>query len=263
MKNTKIIAVANQKSSGKTTTCVNLGAALSLKGFKVLLIDFDPQESLSNFFGLYNFEKNIADLMLKHINKQPVSIEDYIIRNEVNGIDIIPSNNADMNLFSRVIISKRGQETVLKRLLAKHDTFRSYDYILIDCNASVDVTVDNALSAAEYALIPCWAAPFNFAPLTNTIGQITDIKEELNPDLKIIGILLTFCERTTNCMAACEAVRNRFDDLIFSTTMTRTAKADTSLKEKAAVLSNAKDNKTAIEYRAVADELVSRIGRCE
>ena len=260
MKNTKIIAVANQKSSGKTTTCVNLGAALALKGNKVLLIDFDPQESLSNFFGCYNSENNIADLMLKMANKQPVKAAEYIIHNEMNGIDLIPSNNTDMNAFSRVILAKRGQETVLKRVLSRFAVFEEYDYIIVDCNASVDITVDNALCAANSVIIPCWAAPFNFAPLTNTINQIEDIKEELNPDLEIVGILLTFCERTKNCAAAVDAMRKNYDGLIFDTTITRTARADTSLREKAAVLSTAKDNKTASEYRAVADEIVRRVG---
>lgn len=259
MKNTKIIAVANQKSSGKTTTTINLGTALALKGFKVLLIDFDAQESLSNFFGLYSAEKNIAKLLLGVIHKKHENISEYIIHNEENDVDIIPTNLSDMNDFSKIIIAERGKETVLRRLIRRAAAFSEYDFILIDCNASVDVTVDNALAAADHVLIPCWAAPFNYAPLTNSIIQIEEIKDEINPDLDILGIVLTFCDRTNNCNLTKQMMLERFPEEIFQTTITKTAAADTSLRERAAVLSNSKSNKTAKEYRVLAAEILDRL----
>lgn len=257
--NTKIIAVSNQKSSGKTTTTINIGAALAMQGYKVLLIDFDAQESLSNFFAFYGAEKNVAQLLFSVIDKQPVNVEEYIFHNTENNIDIIPTNLGDMNDFSKIIIAERGKETVLKRLIRRSNAFDKYDFILVDCNASVDITVDNALTAADYVLIPCWAAPFNYGPLSNTIMQIEDIRDELNPDLEILGIIATFCDRTNNCMATKEMLYQNYSAEMCKTTISRTACADTSLKEKAAVLSNAKANKTANEYKALAAEIVERI----
>ena len=260
MKKAKIIAVSNQKSSGKTTTAINIGTALAMKGYKVLLIDFDAQESLSNFFGFYGEEKNIAQLLFSVIDKKIVNVEDFIFHNEENNVDIIPTNLSDMNDFSKIIIAERGKETVLKRLIRRSAVFDKYDFILVDCNASVDITVDNALTAADYVLIPCWAAPFNYGPLSNTIMQIEDIREELNPDLEILGIIATFCDRTTNCNATKEMLYKSYPQMC-ATTISRTACADTSLKEKAAVLSNAKANKTSQEYKALAAELIDRMER--
>jgi chromosome partitioning protein len=255
----KVIAVSNQKSSGKTTTTINVGTALAMQGYKVLLIDFDAQESLSNFFGFYGEEKNIAKLMFSTVNKESVDISGYVVHNSDNNVDIIPTNLLDMNNFSKLIISERGKETVLKRLITRNSFFEQYDFILIDCNASIDVTVDNALTAADYVLIPCWSAPFNYAPLSNTIMQIEDIKDELNPDIKILGIIATFCDRTANCAKTKEMLFENYNGYMCRTTISKTATADTSLKEKAAVLSNARANKTAIEYRELADELVERM----
>jgi chromosome partitioning protein len=255
----KIIAVSNQKSSGKTTTAINVGTALAMQNYKVLLIDFDAQESLSNFFDFYGEEKNIAKLMFSTVNKEMVDVSEYVVHNSDNNVDIIPTNLLDMNNFSKIIISERGKETVLKRLIQRNSFFEQYDYILIDCNASIDVTVDNALTAADYVLIPCWAAPFNYAPLSNTIMQIEDIKDELNPSLEILGIVATFCDRTTNCNTTKEMLYNNYADKMCKTTISKTACADTSLKGKATVLSNAKSNKTAAEYKQLAAELLDRM----
>ncbi len=262
MKNnkTKIIAISNQKSSGKTTTAINVGAALAMKGSKVLMIDFDAQESLSNFFGFYGAEKNIAQLLFDVIDKRAdINVAEYICHNDENDLDIIPTNLSDMNDLSKIIIAERGKEMVLRRLLTRYDVFSEYDYILIDCNASVDITVDNALTAADYVLIPCWAAPFNYGPLANTIVQIEDIRDELNPELKILGIIATFCERTNNCKMTKQMLFENYPNKICRTTISRTAAADTSLREKAAVFSNSKSNKTAQEYKALADELLDRM----
>ncbi|MBR1563528.1 MAG: AAA family ATPase, partial [Ruminococcus sp.] len=113
MKNTRVIAVANQKGGvGKTTSVVNIGTALSMKGYRVLLIDLDTQESLSNFFGVYSADNNIADLMSKCIKHEKYLYADYIVHNEKNQIDLIPSELNTMNALEKDLILVRSRETV-------------------------------------------------------------------------------------------------------------------------------------------------------
>ncbi|MBQ8121093.1 MAG: AAA family ATPase, partial [Ruminococcus sp.] len=144
-KNTKkpiVIAVASQKGGvAKTTTAINVAVALGLKGYKLLLIDFDPQESLSNFFGVYGIDtdNNVGDLMYKTINGESYDIADYIIHNEVNNVDIISSENERMKKLDKTDLNSiEGGELVLKRALENnHSALKDYDFIFIDCSASL------------------------------------------------------------------------------------------------------------------------------
>lgn len=261
MRNTKIIAIANQKGGvAKTTTAINTGVALALMGHKVLLIDFDPQESLSQFFDCYAAEKNIAGMMYNIINKRDCNMSDYIVHNEINKIDFIPSELNAMNKLEKDLISVRSKETVLKRAFAKHrDLIEDYDYVIIDCLASLNVMLDNALTAADYVLIPCQASPMSFGALPNLILQIQDIQEELNDSLKILGIVTTFYNKTNICKSTKEMIDKTYSDLVFKTAIEQmTAVAEAPLKEKAVVLSNAQRNKVSAQYKALAREITER-----
>ncbi|MCR5143163.1 MAG: AAA family ATPase [Ruminococcus sp.] len=258
----KIIAVANQKGGvGKTTTVINLGAALALKGSKVLLVDFDPQESLSNFFGIYGADNNIGTVLYSTINKQEINMSEFVVHNELNNVDILPSELNTMNRLEKEIIGVRSKETVLKRMFNRYaDFFNEYDYIIVDCLASLNTMLDNALTASDYVLIPCQCAPLSFAAVPNLILQIDEVKEELNPSLSVLGIVTTFYDRSKNGNMTKEMLFDNYSDLMFRTIITRSAAAsDSALKEKACVLSNAKDNKVSAAYKQLADEVISRV----
>lgn len=262
MKNTKIIAVANQKGGvGKTTTTINVGAALALMGKKVLLIDLDTQESMSNFFGVYNAENNIGKALYKTVNRESIDLADYIVANEVNGIDMIP---AELNTMQRIaidLVSLRSKETVFRRLINQNsELLDRYDYILLDCPPSLNVILDNALTASRYVLIPCQAHPLSYPPLPNLLLQIDEIQAELNESIEVIGIVPTMVDRSTNSRQTVDMLRENYADVVFETEVERMAvAANSALTEKAVVLSNAKDNRVSREYKELANELVNRI----
>jgi len=262
MKNTKIIAVANQKGGvGKTTTTINVGAALALTGKKVLLIDLDTQESLSNFLGIYNAENNIGKALYKTVNRETIDLADYIVTNEVNGVDIIP---AELNTMQRIaidLVSVRSKETVFRRLINQNsELLDRYDYILLDCPPSLNVILDNALTASRYVLIPCQAHPLSYPPLPNLLLQIDEIQAELNESIEVIGIVPTMVDRSTNSRQTVDMLRENYADVVFETEVERMAvAANSALTEKAVVLSNAKDNRVSREYKELANELVNRI----
>lgn len=232
MKNTKIIAVANQKGGvAKTTTAINTGVALAIRGRKVLLIDFDPQESLSQFFGCYAAEKNIAGLMYNAMNK-----------------------------LEKDLISVRSKETVLKRAFAKgKEIIEKYDYVIIDCLASLNVMLDNALTAADHVLIPCQASPMSFGALPNLILQVKEIQEDLNDSLSILGIVTTMYSRTNICKNTKEMIDNTYGELVFKTYIEQmSAVAESPMKEKAVVLSSAQRNRVSAQYKELATEIEER-----
>ena len=259
MKNTRVIAVANQKGGvGKTTSVVNIGTALSMKGYRVLLIDLDTQESLSNFFGVYSADNNIADLMSKCIKHEKYLYADYIVHNEKNQIDLIPSELNTMNALEKDLILVRSRETVLRRTLSDLDG--NYDYILIDCPASLNVVLDNALSASDYVLIPCQALPLSYAAVPNLLLQVADIQADINPDLKLLGIVTTMTDRTKNTELTLEMLKHNYEKELFSVDIGRsTLTAGSALSEKAVVLSMSKKNKVGQQYRDLTDEIVCRV----
>lgn len=260
MKNPITIAVANQKGGvAKTTTAINVGASLALADKKVLIIDFDPQESLSNFFGYYHSEHSIGTALYATINKQSINLADYIIHNEKNNVDILPAELNSMLKLEKDLNSVRSKETVMKRFIANSD-LSVYDFIIIDCLASLNVMLDNALTASDYVVIPCQTHPLAFATLPNLFIQIDDIIAELNSNLKVLGIVPTMCERNNNSKLTVEMLNENYADIVFKTCIDKQSLVGYSaIKEKAVVLSNAKDNKVSAEYRALTTEILERL----
>lgn len=194
----KVIAVGNQKGGvGKSTTVGNLGIGLAMKDKRVLLIDADPQGSLTASLGyrdLDNLETTLSTELIKVIKKEPIDPKEGILHQKEN-VDIMPCN-LDLAGLELSMVSINCRESLLKKYIATVRDF--YDYILIDCMPSLGITTINAFTAADSILIPVQAAYLSVRGLEQLIRTVLNIKDDLNPDLKIEGILMTMIDSRTN-----------------------------------------------------------------
>ena len=194
----RVIAVANQKGGvGKTVTCVNLGIGLAREGKKVLLIDADPQGSLTISLGYPEpdqMEYSLATAMMKIINDEQVDVKRGILHHE-EGVDILPGN-IELSGLEISLIGVISRETILREYISY--ARENYDYIIIDCMPSLGMLTINALASADSVLIPVQAAYLPVKGLQQLIKTIGRVKRQLNPQLQIEGILLTMVDNRTN-----------------------------------------------------------------
>lgn len=194
----KVITVSNQKGgTAKTTSCVNLGIGLASAGKKVLLIDTDPQGSLSISLGYPEpdeMENTLATLMMNIVNDEEFCLEDVLIHHE-EGVDILPSN-IELSAIEVSLVNVMSRELILRQLVERVRDV--YDFIIIDCMPSLGMMTINALACADAVLIPVQAAYLPVKGLQQLIKTISRVKRQLNPKLKIEGILLTMVDNRTN-----------------------------------------------------------------
>ena len=194
----KTIAICNQKGGvGKTTTTVNLGVGLANKGYRVLLIDADPQGSLTASLGWQDTDKinitlanKLSDVINEKINNP---LEGILKHNE--GVDVLPSN-LELSAMDFALVNAMSRETTLRTYLSEIKD--NYDYILIDCMPSLSMITLNALSTADSVIIPVQAQYLPAKGMTQLIQTIARVKKYINPDLSIDGILLTLFDNRTN-----------------------------------------------------------------
>ena len=194
----KIIAIANQKGGvGKTTTTVNLGIGLANEGKRVLLIDCDAQASLTESLGYRNpdnMDTTLSTLMQKVIEEQPIADGEGILHH-TEGVDLVPTN-IELSGMETALISIMSRERVLKNYI--NQVKGNYDYVLIDCTPSLGMLTVNALTAANEVIIPVQAQYLPAKGLEQLMKTVSKVKRQINPKLKIGGILMTMLDSRTN-----------------------------------------------------------------
>ena len=197
-KKATIIAVTNQKGGvGKSTTCENLGIGLAMEGKKVLLVDTDPQGSLTISMGWQQPDElptTLSTLMQKAMNDQPIQTGEGVLHH-AEGVDLIPAN-IELAGLEVALVNSMNREKMLKQVL--ESARREYDYILLDCMPSLGMLTVNALAAADTTLIPVQAQYLSAKGLEQLLQTVQKVRRQINPKLKIEGILLTMTDSRTN-----------------------------------------------------------------
>lgn len=213
----RIIAIANQKGGvGKTTTSINLSAAMAASGKKILVIDTDPQGNTTSGFGI---EKNDLENTIYELMLSECSIKECILNDVIDGVSIIPSN---VNLAAAEIelIGIDKKEFILKREVEWIKD--SYDYIIIDCPPSLNLLTLNAMTTADSVLVPIQCEYYALEGLSQLIHTINLVKERLNPDLDMEGVVFTMYDSRTNLSAqVVENVKGHLNQRVFETVIPR------------------------------------------
>ncbi|TAM70279.1 MAG: ParA family protein [Microbacteriaceae bacterium] len=250
----RVIALCNQKGGvGKTTSSINLGAALAECGRRVLAIDFDPQGALSAGLGVPTHESTtIYDLLLSS-SKDPL---EAIQQTSVPGLDVIPAN-IDLSAAEVHLVNEVAREQILARVLRRASA--EYDVVLIDCQPSLGILTVNALTASHGVLIPLECEFFALRGVALLIETIDKVRERLNPALELDGILATMYDsRTLHSREVLERVVDAFGDRVLETVISRTVKFPDASVAAVPITQFASDSPAAEAYRQLARELVTR-----
>jgi chromosome partitioning protein len=259
---TKVIAVVNQKGGvGKTTTAINLGYALAERGRRVLLIDLDPQASLSQCLGISvgEFEVSVYGVMRGDAELGGVIRGAPVHGATLDGarVDVAPSEMA-MSTIERELASRKvGFESVLERAL--EPVKGSYDYVLIDCRPSTELLEVNAMRAANYLLIPILSELVTLYGTDQLLDLYAGVKEHYNPSLEILGVLLTKVDRRTKLAeTVADQVRAYFGEKVFDTEIRVNVRLAEAPDAHAPIFEYAPASRGAEDYRKLAEEVIAR-----
>lgn len=250
----RIIAVANQKGGvGKTTTSVNLAASLAVTRHKVLLVDLDPQGNATMGSGVdkSQLKKSACEVMLGE-----AEAADAIVRAEAAGFDLLPAN-ADLTAAEVSLVNEFSRESRLRKAL--ESVKANYDWIFIDCPPSLNMLTINALSAADGVLIPIQCEYYALEGLSALIRTVEQIREAVNPDLEVLGILRTMFDPRNNLANDVSAqLIMHFGDKVFRTVIPRNVRLAEAPSYGVPVLLHDKQSRGAMSYLALAGELSHR-----
>lgn len=256
----RIIAVANQKGGvGKTTTAINLAAALVELGSKVLVVDLDPQGNASTGLGIDPSERAMTTYELL---VDDAELDEVIQETDVGGLSIVPAT-VDLSSADIELISNEKRSFLLHDALRQTamDTYQ-FDYILIDCPPSLNLLTVNAMIAAHSVLIPLQSEFFALEGLSQLMLTVREVRQTANPDLRIEGVILTMFDRRNNLSQQVEQdARANLGDLVFETIIPRNVRVSEAPSFAMPVLSYDSNSQGAVAYRALAREVMQKNGK--
>jgi chromosome partitioning protein len=252
---TKIIAIANQKGGvGKTTTTINLAAALAEVGRKVLIVDLDPQGNASTGLGI---DANAREFTSYDLILEDVDLADIIQKTSTANLSIIPST-VDLSSADMELLSNKNRSFLLRKAL-RHSAMQKFgfDYILIDCPPSLNLLTINAMVAANSVLMPLQSEFFALEGLSQLLLTIREVRQSANPDLRLEGVVLTMFDARNNLSGMVEQdARDNLGVLVFKTRIPRNVRVSEAPSYAQSVLEYDSRSKGAEAYRDLARELI-------
>lgn len=250
-----IIAVTNQKGGvGKTTTCINVSAALALMGYRVLLVDMDPQahSTISIVNNPHQVPKSLFDVLMD----KNLKISDIIVKSNIPGLDVAISRISMAKLEPALIGEFDGHYRLRDAINLVRD---HYDYIFIDTPPTLGLITLNALVAASHILIPIQSSYLCLEGTDDLLETIEKVKRIANPDLEILGVIITLHDRRTNISKdVVDRIIEVFGDKVFKTYISKSVKLEESPAYKESIFTFAPESIGAIQYKSVAEELIER-----
>ena len=255
----EVIAIANQKGGvGKTTTTFNLGVALAHAGKRVLLVDSDPQGDLTTYMGIHdpdNIPVTLSTLMERSIKDEDINSKEAILKHD-EGIDLIPSN-LELSSMEVSLVNAMSREFTLRNCLS--DIKDKYDYILIDCMPSLGMITINALACADKVIIPVQSEFLAAKGMSHLMNTVLKVRKQINPNLKVGGILLTMVDGRTNLSKdIANELRSTYGTVfkLYDNQIPRGVKAAESSRMGESVLSYDSSSKVAQSYIDFAKEVL-------
>ncbi len=250
-----VIAIANQKGGvGKTTTAINLSAALALSGKRVLLIDLDPQaNSTLTFLDPFSFERSIYEML----TEPEVRYEDVVRPSKVPGLDVLPSRISLAKFESKLI----GEFDAPFRLKDRIEgLIKTYDYTVIDTPPTLGLITVNALVASNYLIVPIQPSYFALEGTDDLLETVEKVKARPNPNLQVLGVVITMLDkRTTLAKDIQQQIRQVFGEKVFGTVISKSVRLEESPAYKETIFTFAPASSGASEYSSLCQEVMSRV----